>query len=165
MTRPRSYNRNGYALVYAAGHPMSHPNGQALEHRVVLYDAIGPGTHPCHWCGVGVTWRVDLTVDHVDAVKENNDLSNLVPACTRCNTQRHYAAITHCVRGHEFTAANTYISSTDGSRQCRACRAQRMRKAYVPKPPLPTECSACGRVLASARAASKHYNATHGRAA
>jgi hypothetical protein len=28
---------------------------------------------------------------------------------------------THCKRGHEYTAANTYIYPSDGRRQCRTC--------------------------------------------
>jgi hypothetical protein len=29
-----------------------------------------------------------LVVDHLDGIKTNNDLSNLVPSCHRCNSTR-----------------------------------------------------------------------------
>lgn len=88
---------NGYVVVYMPGHPLvagkSRP--RVHMHRAVLYDAIGPGPHPCHWCGKSVTFRVRsggpdwLVVDHLDHDGLNNDRSNLVPSCTRCNTMRH----------------------------------------------------------------------------
>lgn len=76
------------------GHPLSHTNGHVFAHRVVLYEAIGPGSHPCHWCGTTVTWSCGkiapefLTVDHLDWDRLNNDPDNLVPSCTPCNTLR-----------------------------------------------------------------------------
>lgn len=61
-------------------------------HRIVLYEKIGPGTHDCHWCRKEVEWSVTgsrkLVVDHLDGVKTNNDPSNLVAACHRCNSIR-----------------------------------------------------------------------------
>lgn len=38
-------------------------------------------------------------------------------------------AATHCVRGHEFTPANTY-TRRDGTRQCVMCVADRSWYAY-----------------------------------
>lgn len=32
---------------------------------------------------------------------------------------------THCIRGHEFTEANTYINRLTGNRSCKACAAKR----------------------------------------
>lgn len=69
-------------------------NGQR-EHRTVLLAKIGPGTHPCHWCGQPVSWDLRwpqspdaLVVDHLDDDKLNNDPSNLVPSHGRCNLTR-----------------------------------------------------------------------------
>lgn len=63
------------------------------EHRVVLWDSIGPGSHPCHWCSRLVHWlpteeQIPLCVDHVDGVVTNNDPANLVPSCKGCNVHR-----------------------------------------------------------------------------
>ena len=32
---------------------------------------------------------------------------------------------THCIHGHEFTPANTYIDKKDGGRHCRKCHSNR----------------------------------------
>lgn len=67
-------------------------HGGALEHRVVLYDAIGGDGHPCHWCGKAVWWSLRwpnpdaLLVDHLDGNKLRNVVENLVPSCRGCNT-------------------------------------------------------------------------------
>lgn len=37
---------------------------------------------------------------------------------------------THCTHGHEFTPENTWLRS-DGSRTCRACRRERMRRYHA----------------------------------
>lgn len=89
-------NESGYLLVTAKGHPLARSGGQALEHRVVLYDSIGPGVHPCHHCGRSVSWEKSyphdaddaLVVDHLDHDRLNNELTNLVPSCDPCNRAR-----------------------------------------------------------------------------
>lgn len=89
-----SINVQGYKIVTAPGHPLANARG-TLEHRIVLYDTIGPGEHPCHWCSKLVTWDVTtpadpraLVSDHLDFDKLNNDPANLVPACWACNIAR-----------------------------------------------------------------------------
>lgn len=85
----------GYRWIYAPTHALARTKRQILEHRVVLYDSIGGGDHPCHWCGVIVSWDLSypadplaLIVDHVDEDKLNNDETNLVPSCNACNIRR-----------------------------------------------------------------------------
>lgn len=84
---------DGYILVTKPGHPLARAKGQVHAHRVVLYDLIGPGPHPCHWCGKSVDWAFGVTtdalvVDHLDDDRANNDPANLVPSCNSCNTSR-----------------------------------------------------------------------------
>ncbi len=93
----RHTNAAGYELVKMPGHPVAQANGWAYEHRVVLYDAIGEGPHPCHWCGKSVCWHTDfrrdadyLIVDHLDNNPSNNDRDNLAPSCSPCNTVHSY---------------------------------------------------------------------------
>src|SRR5689334_2898842 len=46
-------NKPGTALrmkVYRKDHPLADGQGRVSLYRCVLYDKIGPGTHPCHWC-------------------------------------------------------------------------------------------------------------------
>lgn len=85
IATPRRYRR-----IKAVGHPLAHRDGTAYEHRLVLWDEIGPGSHPCYWCRVPVSWfgTPQLQVDHLDGDKGNNVPSNLVPACRSCNGGR-----------------------------------------------------------------------------
>lgn len=88
--------RNGYVTVHAPGHPLARKNGYMMEHRKVLFDAIGGGEHPCRWCGDGVTWEATwadgskryLMVDHIDGDRQNNSIDNLAVACNDCNSVR-----------------------------------------------------------------------------
>lgn len=93
----RTTTSNGYVLIRCGKkHPVARSGGWALEHRVVLYDAIGPGDHPCNWCGTQVSWDLHypdypdsaLVVDHVDRDKSHNDINNLVASCAPCNFDR-----------------------------------------------------------------------------
>lgn len=121
-----------YRSILLPSHPLALADGRVRVHRQVLYDAIGAGIHHCHWCGARVEWRIgpavrgSLVVDHVDGDRGNNDLANLVPACTRCNTQRAghpNSAKTHCPKGHEYSAENTEIRDRGAGKTGRRCRA------------------------------------------
>ena len=86
---PQPYRHSaGYVVLPDKLHPMADKRGWIYEHRMVLFDAIGPGSHPCHHCGVTVTWGTSLETDHLDWNKANNDLTNLVPSCHSCNVRR-----------------------------------------------------------------------------
>src|SRR4051794_1373917 len=52
----RHAHSHGYVFVRRPGPPLVQPNHHhwAYEHRVVLFDAIGPGWHECHHCGTPV---------------------------------------------------------------------------------------------------------------
>jgi hypothetical protein len=62
----------------------------------MLYDELGPGPHPCHWCGKAVDWNpgkgvsdvTTLLVDHLDHDPSNDVIENLVPSCNHCNAHR-----------------------------------------------------------------------------
>jgi hypothetical protein len=134
--RPRPSNKpvkvTRYRKIAWPGHPLAHADGQVYEHRVVLYNKIGPGSHVCHWCGVAVAWGntlSDLLVDHLNQDRYDNDPDNLVPACFSCNVGRAKRARTHCKMGHEYTQENTYIRGS-GSRQCRICKAEALERHY-----------------------------------
>ena len=85
--------KSGYEIYIGYNHPAALPCGVTRYHRIVLWEKIGGGEHPCNWCGKTVywnqsthtDWHTALIVDHVDWDKTNNDPSNLVPACNDCN--------------------------------------------------------------------------------
>lgn len=86
--------RSRYRQIYAPQHPLASKGGKVYEHRTVLFDAIGSGVHPCHWCSTPLTWGVghaavdQIEVDHLDNDGFNNELDNLVPSCRVCNGRR-----------------------------------------------------------------------------
>lgn len=92
-----------YRVVAAKGHPLAMANGRAYEHRVVLFDAIGPGPHACHWCGTEVDWLTkgdpaNLLPDHVNGDGADNRVANLVPSCGPCNSARGSKARAEALR-------------------------------------------------------------------
>lgn len=109
-------------------HLLADTEGMVRVHRAVLYDKIGPGPATCHWCGRELAWKADgirrVVADHLDANTRNNAPSNLVASCRTCNVRRAKRDdfLTHCGRGHRFTAENTYLRPDNKSRQCRTCK-------------------------------------------
>lgn len=88
-----------YKQVRQPDHPLADRRGTLTEHRKVLYDAIGGGPHPCHWCGLALSWRShnqhkpkpdDLIVDHLNGDKLDNSRENLVPSCQACNVAKGF---------------------------------------------------------------------------
>lgn len=78
---------DGYYVVISASHPLAGKGGIVREHRAILYDALGPGPHPCHWCGTSLPWP-RICVDHLNGVRSDNRPDNLVVACNGCNGSR-----------------------------------------------------------------------------
>jgi hypothetical protein len=90
-----------------------------MVHHLVLLAFIGP--------------RPDgLQGLHFDDDASNNSLGNLrwgTPSanmhdCIR-NGKHWKVNITHCPRGHEYTAENTYLIPATGHRMCRTCTIER----------------------------------------
>jgi hypothetical protein len=89
LAAPRRYRSR-----YLPMHPLAMANGKVYVHRLVLFESIGPGIHPCHWCQRPVDWLATkgdpamLVVDHLNGATDDNEPSNLVASCHGCNTCR-----------------------------------------------------------------------------
>lgn len=82
-----------YRRIKIPDHPLACSDGWVSEHRAVLYSKVGPGQHPCHWCGKQLTWQRGLAcdaieADHVDFNIHNNAPDNIVASCHSCNVKR-----------------------------------------------------------------------------
>ena len=116
-------------LKRARAHPLAPASGFVSESRIVLYDKIGAGDHPCHWCGATLRWRPgeglasdSLLADHLDWDIHNNAPENLVPSCNACNAHRTRQGDRRLIREEEL-----FITNRNGSRararrvHCQAC--------------------------------------------
>lgn len=78
----------GYLLQYVPGHPLQRARGSRVyQHRVVYFEAHGVGPFKCHWCGTSITWDT-MDIAHLNAIRDDNRLSNLVASCHPCNVRR-----------------------------------------------------------------------------
>jgi len=108
----RVATQTGYVMVWDHGR-------FRLTHRVMYEGLVGPIPD-------------GMTLDHLCRNRACCNPEHLEPTTIRENTLRGEAASainarkTHCLRGHAFDSANTYVWR--GHRQCRACNAMRARK-------------------------------------
>lgn len=97
----------GYFKIPAHRHPLTQRHSQdfEFEHRVVYYAANGDGPFHCYHCDIIVTWD-DLDIDHLNDVKTDNRIVNLVASCPSCNTKRgrHKMIATLRAKGIQITA-------------------------------------------------------------
>lgn len=70
-----------------------------------------------------------MTIDHLCRVTLCVNPAHLEPVTAAENTRRAGPATkTHCVNGHPFDEANTYLRSTGGQRGCRACNLAAVKR-------------------------------------
>ena len=124
------------SISISLDHPLAQDagngRGKVYEHRLVLFNKIGPWNHQCNWCGKLLEWSNDcntnsIVVDHLDGNEWNNAPENLVPSCRRCNIQRSIRSdfLTHCPKGHDYNTVGLYIRLDGGGRVCKGCAKER----------------------------------------
>jgi hypothetical protein len=109
-------NGRRYVSTYRPGHPLAGKGGKVYVHRATLFDTIGPGPHPCHWCGTELDWLpkgdpAAINVDHLNAIGDDNRPDNLVPSCMSCNTTRGAQARHDALVAAGYWSVNDTIAS------------------------------------------------------
>lgn len=113
----RSVNHRGYGRIYDGKRYVS-------THRLAYTELVGLIPH-------------GLEIDHLCRVRLCCNPAHLEPVTRRENQLRGEtisainAGKTHCIHGHEFTAANTY--EYRGKRLCRACQDRRSAEYHARK--------------------------------
>lgn len=76
-----------YRVLKVPGHPLAMSGGNVYHHRLVAYSARNGVCGPCYWCAAPLQWKQAI-VDHLDEDGKNNEPSNLVVTCNKCNRAR-----------------------------------------------------------------------------
>ena len=148
-------------MVWAPGLPVPirTPSGKAYVSRIVLYETIGEGPVPCHWCRRPLQWLPKgspggIEADHLDRDVSNDDPANVVASCRRCNTVRGHGMLWWVLRyrywrradhaevlrwgpikkrfacGHQIVEGNVYYARRSRTHECLRCRHERGKKYY-----------------------------------
>lgn len=106
---------HGYGLIHAGGRLQ-------YAHRIsyeMHNGPIPPGLDIDHLCRV----RCCVNPDHLEPVTRKENINRGIVADVH---RARHALTTHCPRGHQYDAENTYFNGT--SRCCRACGRDRARR-------------------------------------
>jgi hypothetical protein len=128
-SKPRQGTQGGYLTIRLdkQGRPITmlrrdgYESQQVRVHRVMALAFLGP-------CPPG------MDVKHINGITDDNRIENL-HYCAKSKPVEYHRGDhgnkkEECLRGHRFTASNTYIPS-DGKRRCKEC--QRIRDAETRK--------------------------------
>jgi len=110
---------NGYVVLLKPGHPNANCIGYVAEHVFVMSEHIG---RPI---------AKNENVHHINGIKDDNHLENLVLMTRSAHTSHHLRnrpTMTHCRRGHAFDNANT--GKQIHGRICLTCRRTRQLADY-----------------------------------
>lgn len=88
----RIKDRGGYIMVPLRSSPWPGRTRPSYvpEHRLVFSMYFGGGPFKCRWCSKQLQWG-EMAVDHLNAIRDDNRVENLVASCAGCNARRAYA--------------------------------------------------------------------------
>lgn len=123
---PRKAEVKDQHRVTRKGHPVAPPSGVVAVARIVLYEKIGPGPHPCSWCGEEVDWKFGLVpgaliADHLNWDRNDDSPENLVPACIPCNVNRQRKSEDRALKADEPTVLWGGSRTRAVERTCETC--------------------------------------------
>ncbi len=115
--RARARRSHGYMVSLGnKGHPLATQTqtSSIYEHRTVFYAAQGNGPFNCYHCGITVTWQ-NMHIDHLNEIKDDNRVENLVASCVACNIGRSRSKWLASMRlvGRKVTAFGRTIRVVD----------------------------------------------------
>jgi ribosomal protein L34E len=119
--------RSKYRMLSRPDCPIAPPSGIIAAHRWILYNNLGRGAHPCHWCGKRLFWQPkdrnrQIHADHVNGRTLDNRPENIVASCRRCNTIRDR---NDRIAEHEPVFVNCYGNRTRvTAHQCAECGSE-----------------------------------------
>ncbi len=97
--KPTVHHTGYVVLVYQSGK-------RRWQHRMVFIKVYGQGPYTCYWCGKtlyrmrGIRRHPDkMVVDHLNRVRHDNRIENLVASCNRCNITRTDSTLPFVARG------------------------------------------------------------------
>lgn len=109
------------------GHPLAPPSGLVAVARLTLWEKIGPGPHPCHWCKESVDWvngryaKGALIADHLNWDTADDSPGNLVPSCNACNGHRRREGGSTLIKPGELTRKTGKAETRAWVRYCNLC--------------------------------------------
>lgn len=122
------------------GHPIAPVgSGRVAVARLVLFDKIGDGNHPCNWCGREVGWHAghyadeNLIADHLDHDPANDTPENLVPSCLACNAHRRKNGKSNRIVDGETTVVRSGTRTRAEKRNCTFCGEEFLTPPAVDK--------------------------------
>lgn len=130
-------------LRLKADHALGKAGQSVPEHRMILWEKIGPGEHPCHHCGAPVRWEDGtLHSDHLNRDPKDNRRENLVPSCQTCNIRNR----DYTIRPDEAAYITKGRKVRGVVRNCATCNSEFITSALDKRPNHGRFCSrSCAR--------------------